>query len=167
MYVPFNSIPDHSRLWIYQSNRKFTSDEVSIISDALLAFTKQWSAHGEPLLTSFDIRLEQFIILAADEKYVPPSGCSIDGAVRTIKDLGNRFAIDFFDRTATAFLRNEGVTLIPMTALKSHFNNGILNHESLVVNLLVSTKADLADAFVVPVSNTWLKRYLPAEKMTG
>ncbi len=165
MLIPFTSLPDHSRLWIYQSNRKFTSAEISIISGALASFTEQWSAHGTPLMASFDIRMDQFILMAADEKHLPASGCSIDGAVRTIKALGERLGIDFFDRTQIAFYLNQRVTFIPMAALKKHFEEGVLNRESQFINLLVGTKADLENGFLVPASTTWLKRYLPAENV--
>ena len=167
MFIPFASLPDHSRLWIYQSDRKFTAEEVSLISDALLSFTDQWNAHGSPLMTSFDIRLNQFIVIAADEQHVPASGCSIDGAVRTIKELGQRLGIDFFDRTAIAFFENEGVTIFPMASLKKLFNEGVLHHESHLINLLVPTKADLENSFIVPASSTWLRRYLPTENVAG
>ena len=167
MFIPFASLPDHSRLWIYQSNRKFTSEDIAIISDALSSFTNQWSAHGTPLKTSFDIKLDQFIVIAADEKYVPASGCSIDGAVRIIKDLGQHLGIDFFDRTEIAFYLDERVTIIPMNALKKHFSDGVLDHESRLINLLVGSKAELENGFVVPASATWLKRYLPAQNVAG
>ena len=31
MYIPFENIPDESRIWIYQSNRKLADDEVVAI----------------------------------------------------------------------------------------------------------------------------------------
>jgi len=167
MHIPFSALPDHSRLWIYQSNRKLTSTDISIISQALLSFTQQWSAHGDPLMTSFEIKLDQFIVLAANERHVPASGCSIDGAVRAIKDLGERLDIDFFDRTAIAFYLDERVKLIPMTALKKHFSDGSLNQDSQFINLLVPSKEDLEKGLLVPVSQTWLRRYLPAENVPG
>ncbi|MEJ7643074.1 MAG: hypothetical protein WKF87_00640 [Chryseolinea sp.] len=167
MFIPFASLPDHSRLWIYQSNRKFTDEELSIISDALSSFTEQWSAHGSPLVTSFEIKLDQFIVIAADEQHVPASGCSIDGAVRTIKELGQRLGIDFFDRTSIAFFENERVMIFPMASLKKRFNEGLLHHESQFINLLIPTKADLEKGLMVPASSSWLRRYLPTENVAG
>ncbi|HQV36258.1 MAG TPA: ABC transporter ATPase, partial [Flavobacterium sp.] len=29
MYIPFDSLPEESRIWIYQSNRKFSDDELT------------------------------------------------------------------------------------------------------------------------------------------
>ena len=64
MFIPFDSLPDHARLWIYQANRPVTNSEKNIISDALLAFTQQWLVHGEPMMASYAIYHDQFLILA-------------------------------------------------------------------------------------------------------
>ena len=49
MYVPFESLPEESRIWIYKSNRKFSDDEMAAIENALQAFLKDWAAHGTSL----------------------------------------------------------------------------------------------------------------------
>jgi hypothetical protein len=36
MYIPFENIPDESRIWIYQSNRKLADDEVVAIEKKCL-----------------------------------------------------------------------------------------------------------------------------------
>jgi hypothetical protein len=38
MYVPFEDLPEDSRIWIYQSNRKFSDAEFSEIETALQSF---------------------------------------------------------------------------------------------------------------------------------
>src|SRR5262245_6072834 len=124
MYLPFDKLPDHSRIWIYQASRPFNSAEVSIISEELSAFTSEWTAHGIPLKASFDIRFNQFVILAADENVQEASGCSIDDSVRRIKDLEEKLGgVDLFDRRRIAFLKDTDVTTIQMEHLKKEFNN--------------------------------------------
>jgi hypothetical protein len=71
----------------YQATRPFNSSELSIISDDFLRFTNSWAAHGIPLNAGFDIRFNQFVILAADEYVQQASGCSIDDSVRKVKEL--------------------------------------------------------------------------------
>ena len=41
MFVEFENLPSHSRVWIYQSDREFTTQEVALISDKyfLIIFT--------------------------------------------------------------------------------------------------------------------------------
>jgi hypothetical protein len=161
MKVSFEELTDNSRLWIYQASRIFTSAEEQMIHDQLEAFCGQWAAHGHPLRTSFKIEHQQFILLAADETYHLPSGCSIDSSVHVIKLLQKETGLDFFDRTLVAFKLNEVVTLIPMTKLKDDFTNGTLTSESLSFNNLVATKGEWQNNWLVPVKDSWLARYLP------
>ena len=61
MYIPFENLPEESRIWIYQSNRKFSDDEVTEIENDLKAFVEDWSAHGTSLEASYIIQYNRFI----------------------------------------------------------------------------------------------------------
>jgi len=161
MKVSFEELADTSRLWIYQASRIFTGAEEQMIQEELQAFCEQWAAHGHPLKTGFKIVHGQFVILAADETYHLPSGCSIDSSVHVIQSLEKKTGIDFFDRTLVAFRLNEEVKLIPMNKLKDDFANGTLTSETLSFNNLIATKGEWQNNWLVPVKNSWLARYLP------
>jgi hypothetical protein len=165
MYIPFEQLSDQSRLWIFQSNRKFTLEEVAIIQHDLELFTQRWSAHGHPLQTSFDIRYDQFILLAVNEDHHGASGCSVDESVRVIKELGSKFGIDFFDRTQIAFTAQGQTLLIPQSALKVSYKNGLWNESTLVFNNVITSTGDLPLRWITPAGETWLKRYVVTEKM--
>ena len=167
MFVPFESLADHSRLWIYQSNKKLSAGENDILSDALRAFTEQWTVHGQPMKASFHIAHNRFVMLAADEGYSAASGCSIDGSVRTLKALGQELNADFFDRTQVAFQLNDEVVALPLAELKSKYEAGLWTAKTPVFNTLVDTKGNLAAQWLTPAGATWLKRYLPKETISG
>jgi hypothetical protein len=116
---------------------------------------------------SFDLRFEQFIILAADEQANAASGCSIDDSVRTLKKLGAELNIDFFDRTQVAFKNNEEVITIPVASLKKKLEEKVWDSNSLMFNNLVDTKQELSENWLLPASSTWLRRYLPHETLAG
>jgi hypothetical protein len=166
MFVPFNDMHFESRLWIYQSFRKLTQSEVEAISHLLTEFCSTWAAHGQQLKTSFDIRHNQFIILAADESHHGASGCSIDDSVRIIKRIDEQFNLNLFERNLIAFLMNDEVVLLPLTELKEKSRTGTWKATSLTFNNLVSTKGQLDTAWLVPAGNSWLKRYLASEAIT-
>ncbi|MEO8533747.1 MAG: ABC transporter ATPase, partial [Flavobacterium sp.] len=44
MYIPFENLPGESRIWIYQSNRKFSDEEFSEIESDLKSFIEGWAA---------------------------------------------------------------------------------------------------------------------------
>lgn len=163
MFVPFEKLHDRSRIWIYQANRKFNLNEVRIISESLRSFTEGWLVHGSPMQASFDIRFDQFVILAADEDVNSASGCSIDDSVRTFKKLGSDLNIDFFDRTQVAFRDSDDVLLIPASELRNKLSSGVWNAGTTVFNNLVASKGDLEKLWQVPAESTWLKRFLPKQ----
>jgi hypothetical protein len=167
MYIPFEKIQSSSRIWIYQANRKFNSEESRIISHALEAFTEGWLVHGSPMQASFSLRYDQFIIIAADEDANAASGCSIDDSVRTLKRLGSELTLDFFDRTLVAFKKGEHVFTIPTSDLKMKLSDGTWRNDTLVFNNLVNTKRDLTQTWQIPAGTSWLKRYLPKQTMVG
>lgn len=167
MHLQFDILPEHSRIWIYQANRPFNSREVSIISDELSAFTSGWTAHGVPLRSSFDIRFNQFVILAADEKIQEASGCSIDDSVRKVKELEQEIGVDLFDRKCIAFLKEKDVITLPMNDLKGEYNKGVWHGGTLVFNNVITKKGELSTGWLLPAETTWLKRYLPSETIAS
>jgi len=164
MFVPFQSLPDNARVWIYQADRKFSDSEKNTISESLHSFTLQWLVHGQPMDASFDIAHDQFIVLAANDQ---ASGCSIDSSVRTIKELGENLNIDFFNRQVVAFKKDGKVMTIGMQELKKTFEAGHWNQNSEVFNNLVGTKGELEKGWLIPAGNSWLKRYLPRETVAS
>lgn len=163
MYIPFESLPQHSRVWIYQSSKMFTQTDIDTISEALTSFTQSWSVHGQPMETSFDIRYNHFIILAANDQ---ASGCSIDSSVRAIKEIGSAIGADLFDRTQVAFKAKDEIVLLKLAELKQKFEDGLWHEHTPTFNNLVDTKAALADSWIVSAGTTWLKRYLPKESVS-
>jgi hypothetical protein len=164
MFVEFNSLQDSARVWIYQSIRKLTTAEENAISQTLLAFTQQWAAHGQQMKSSFKILHHQFMILASDESFNAASGCSIDDSVRIMKGIDQQHQLNLFDRTSVAFFKENEVLVLSLNELSKKLEEGIWNQETPVFNNLVATKTDFEKQWIIPASQTWLKRYLP--KMT-
>ena len=92
-----------SRIWIYQSNRKFTPVEEAEILTKLEAFTQQWKAHGHELMAKAEVRHGYFIILSVDESQANVTGCSIDSSVRLIKEIEQTLRVDLFNRFNIAY----------------------------------------------------------------
>lgn len=86
MNLNTNYSPD-SKVWIYQSSRPFTEEEISAINDQLAIFTKQWTAHNAQLQAQGNIIEDRLILLIVDETHTAASGCSIDTSVHFIKSL--------------------------------------------------------------------------------
>ena len=161
MYVPFEQLPDHARLWIYQADRKFSVAEEEAIDGEMRVFCEQWVAHGNPLKTSFTIDRSQFLILGVDEGAAGASGCSIDGSVRLLKSLQERMGIDFLSRSKVPFLIDGNVKLIPVREMKEAFASGILGPATPTFHLLAATKGVWKENWIMLAEKTWLAQYLP------
>ena len=159
MFVPFETLPLSARVWIFQSDRLFSEDDLKIINDRLRAFTDKWSVHGHPLPTSFKIAHNRFIILAADESHQTASGCSIDSSVHALKELEQLLGLGLFDRNLVAFKQGDEVSLVPLQELKEKFQQGILTADTLTFNNLIATREQFENNWLLPASQTWLKRY--------
>lgn len=165
MNVSFNDIAPASRIWVFQSSHPFSAAQEAEATRFLRDFTEGWQVHGSPVKAAFDIRYNQFIILAADESYNAPSGCSIDSAVRAVQDLESLLGTKLFDRQQAAFLVEDRILLIPTSQLKQKFAEGIWNEHTPSFNNLVATKNQLADEWITPARNNWIKRYIPSTRV--
>jgi hypothetical protein len=96
-HVPFASLPDSARLWIFAAERPLTPPE----RDALLLdvdrFLAQWAAHEVPLTCGRDWRYERFLLVAVDEAAAGVSGCSIDALVRRLREHERQLGIALLD----------------------------------------------------------------------
>lgn len=161
MYVPFDQLPEHSRIWIYQSDRKLTPAEKQQAEAVLENFCENWEVHKQDTRSSYNIEHDQFIILAIDEDYREASGCSIDSSVRKLKALQDHLGLSLFDRTKVAFLNGGTVVTHPLAKLKALFESGELNKNSITFDNLVPSRGDLSNTWKKPVEKTWLTKYLP------
>lgn len=94
----FPDFTDQSRLWMYLSDRPFSNDEVSSITQELNKFMLSWSAHNKKLKSSGAILFNQMLLVVVDEDFEHASGCSIDSSVRFVKEMGVKYKVDFFNR---------------------------------------------------------------------
>ncbi len=159
MYVPFEEMPDHSRIWIYQSNRKFSDEEVQVIEQKLQEFTEQWVAHSTPLQTSFTVRYNRFIVLVVDQEVHAASGCSIDASVRVIQDLEKQFEVDLMDKMNVTFRTGEFIAYKDLADFKKMAKSKAVSAETIVFNNLVNDLGEFKDFWEVPAAESWHSRF--------
>jgi hypothetical protein len=102
--VPFETLPDDSRLWVFGVERSLAKAEQDSLLSAVDSFLETWVAHGMPLTCGRDWRHERFLLVAVDQASVPPSGCSIDAMVGVLKDQERRLGVRVLDNTPVWFL---------------------------------------------------------------
>ncbi len=158
MYIPFEQMPDHARVWIYQANRPLSFSESERISQTLEQGTKGWEAHGAPLQASFEIRFNQVVVVAVNESVNQASGCSIDASTRWFKELAAELHIDFFNRDL-AVLRGDALELIPLGQIKSNIESGKIRPADLIIRPLIDQISNYRSAWLCSASESYISRH--------
>ena len=78
------------------------------IKSKLKLFLDTWKSHQMNFKSSFEIRNNTFIIIAADESNLV-SGCSIDSLVNFIKELESLFDLQLTDKLHIKYIFNDEI----------------------------------------------------------
>jgi hypothetical protein len=146
------------RVWIYQSNRSLQEEEIHKIAQILQEFVKQWTAHGNQLAGSFEIRYGLFIILMVDEEKAMVTGCSIDKSVHLLKKIEQELGISLFDRLQIAYRKgvNEPIHVVPQDDFRKLLTTGVIHPDAAIVfNNMVTSIAELDTKWEVPMRESW------------
>ena len=149
-----------SKVWVYQSNRLFTLSEALEIEELLNKFSAEWRSHGAKVNAYANLFFGLFVVLMADETEADVSGCSTDSSVRFIKELGEKFKVDFFNRTNLAFVSKDKIQLLPLNQLSYAFENRFISEDTLFFNNVIQTKSDLENKWIIRIKNSWLQSRL-------
>lgn len=85
--IPFTSLPDSARVWVFASDRELTGAAADTLLAAVDQFLSEWKAHGTPLRCAREWRDDRFLAIGVDVEAENASGCSIDGLFRTLQQL--------------------------------------------------------------------------------
>ena len=159
MYIPFENLPEESKIWIYQSNRKFSDDEIATIDADLKLFIENWSAHGTSLESSFTIKYNRFIIIAVNQDVQTATGCSIDASVQFIQNLEQKYDVDLLDKMNVTFKQGEFITHKTLLEFKKLAKDKSVSENTIVFNNLVNSIEEFNDCWEIPASESWHGRF--------
>jgi hypothetical protein len=156
----FSTLPDHSRVWIYQCERFLAPHEVNAINEEGNRFIAGWNAHGTPLKAKIAIVENLFLIVMADEEQAKASGCSIDKSLQFVKEVENYLGASLTNRMKVAISLDEKIVIADLNKLADLKSQGIITENSLVYDNLVATKSDLDKNWLVKLNAGWHSRFL-------
>lgn len=159
MFVPFDTLPEESKIWIYQSNRKFSDEEFAEIESDLQSFVEGWSAHGAGLEASFQLKYNRFIILAVNQEVHPASGCSIDSSVAFIQSLEQKYDVDLLDKMNVTFKNGEHIAHKSLIDFKRMAKEKAVTENTIVFNNLVNSIEEFNENWEVPAADSWHSRF--------
>lgn len=133
----FKNFSDNARIWLYQTNRPIEGSEQENIKTEITRFVNKWAAHGNKLLADGALINPYFIVFVVEDEKTLPSGCSIDSSVKFLKDIGQRYNIDFFNRLNVYVRENNEIKKYVFSKLEN------LPNDTLVYDPLITKLGDL------------------------
>ena len=160
MLVDFNTLPETSRVWIYQANRSFTEQEIEEISSKLDMFIENWTAHGGDLHSGYEIKYKRFIVIGLNQNLNSATGCSIDASVHFIQQLEKDYNVDLMDKMNVSYRQGEFIAYKPLTDFRKMAKDKAVSKKTIVFNNLVANKAEYLENWEVSASESWHSRFL-------
>lgn len=160
MIVDFQNLPEDSRIWIYQANRKLADEEVELIGEKARAFLVNWTAHGADLEAGFELKYNRFIVIGLNQANASASGCSIDASVHFIQSLEKELDVDLMDKMNVTFYSGKYIAHKPLSDFKKMAKNKSVSPNTVVFNNLVNTKGEYLEHWEVPAKDSWHSRFL-------
>lgn len=150
-----NHLPDHSRIWIYQSSAPLSADHQETIRTSLKSFTDQWQAHGKTLTAASDILHNHFAVIAIDEQAQEATGCSIDKSMHLVLGLESTLGIELTNRKRIAYRSDGVITTSPMHEFWALRKAGRITGQTPVFDNLIKTLGELKTKWEIPFEESW------------
>lgn len=164
MLVDFNTLSDASRIWLYQSDQKFSEQQLERLRKDLATFLTSWTAHGANLSAGFEIKYDRFIVIGLDQSEAAASGCSIDSQVRFIIALQEELGVDLLDKMNVTYYQNDRIHYKTLLDFKKMIKDGAVGKNTIVFNNLVATIGEYKTNWEIPAKDSWHSRFLKKGK---
>ena len=159
MLIPFENLPLESKIWIYQSNRKFSDAEFSEIEADVISFLEKWEAHSVGLECSYQMKYNRFIIIAVNQEVQAVTGCSIDSSVLFIQKLEQKYNVDLLDKMNVTFKNGEHIAHKSLIDFKKMAKEKAVTENTIVFNNLVNNIEEYNESWEVAAMDSWHRRF--------
>jgi hypothetical protein len=160
MLVDFNTLPEESRVWIYQANRSFSESELTELEEKLNVFIEAWTAHGKDLQGGYKIVYKRFIVIALNQNLNKATGCSIDASVHFIQALEKEYQVDLMDKMNVSYKQGDFIAYKSLLDFKKMAKDKAVSKNTIVFNNLVNNIAEFNENWEVPASESWHSRFM-------
>jgi len=152
-YIPFDQLPDSSRLWIFAADRVLSEAEAEMLTREMQSFCSSWLAHNSPVTGSAKMMYDQFLLVAADDRTFP-SGCSTDEMFRRVRMLGETYGVEFFGMPRVQYRDNASIKSIARMEFSELAKN--LSRDVRVFDNTITTLKEYREGkWELPAQNSW------------
>lgn len=160
MLVPYKSLPETSKVWVYPSSRKFYKNELEEVEEKLKGFVNQWKSEDENFKASYQFLYDRFIVIVANDENSSLSNKDLDEVVSFIFSLQAEYDIELLDRMNVCFKQGEFVQYKEVKEFKKLLKNKSVSDKTIVFDNLIQSKEELENFWEVPITESWYNRFL-------
>lgn len=153
--VPFETLPDNSRTWVFGADRNLTEQQSQQLLKGVDRFLPTWTAHGSPLTVGRDWRYGRFLTIAVDQSSAGASGCSIDGLFRTLKSLEPTLGASLVTSGLVFFREGGAVQSVDRERFAELGAEGSIQPQTNAFDPTVTTLGEWRARFELPVRDSW------------
>jgi hypothetical protein len=156
--VPFENLPDASRVWVFGSDRPLTEEGTTTLLKGVEEHLTNWKAHGEPLTVGSQLRDSRFLVVAVDQSTAGASGCSIDGLFRVLQGLEAKLGASLVGG-GRVFYR-DGQAAVQSTTrdqLPGLLTSGAITKDTVVFDTTLTDLGAFRSGFEKRAKDSWIK----------
>lgn len=160
MLVPFESISESAKTWVYPASRKFYKDELEVVQDRIKTFISEWRKEDDQFRASYQFLYNRFVIILAEDPQGKLTNQDLDQVVAFILQLQSDYDLELLDRMNVCFKQGEFVQYKEIKEFKKLLKNKSVSDKTIVFDNLIQTKEELEHFWEVPITESWYNRFL-------
>jgi hypothetical protein len=165
--VPFESLPDSSRIWIFGSDRPVTGAAAEQLLGAVDKFLDAWRAHGDPLRCGRLWADNRFLVIGVDQSTANASGCSIDGLFRVLQQLEREIGAQLVGGGRVYYRDHGGAAqCVSRADLDNLVSRGEVGPDTVVFDTSITDLGEWRARFEQPARKTWVGGLLGGARKT-
>ncbi|HKO15297.1 MAG TPA: hypothetical protein VJU87_03605 [Gemmatimonadaceae bacterium] len=159
--VPFDTLPDESRVWVFGSDRRLQGDDAERLLADVDRFLAGWKAHGVPLRCARAWTEDHFLTIGVDTTIEGASGCSIDGLFRSLQQLERALGTRLVAGGRVFYRDGSGQ---PRAVARDEFSalaeRGEISADTAVFDTSLTRLGDWRERFEQPAAAAWTAQLL-------
>jgi len=137
--VPFDSLPDSARVWIFGSDKQLSEEAATALMRDVSDHLANWKAHGEPLTVGSQLLDDRFLVIAVDQSTTGASGCSIDGLFRVLQGMQSKLGTNIVGGGRLFYRDHHGdVQCAPRSDLDELRASGAITKDTVVFDTTIT-----------------------------
>lgn len=160
MLVPFETLSESAKTWVYPASRKFYKDELETVENEIKNFITTWKEEDVDFKASYQFLYNRFVIILAEDPDGKLTNQDLDKVVTFIFKLQSEYDVELLDRMNVCFKQGEFVQYKEIKEFKKLLKNKSVCDKTIVFDNLIQTKEELEHFWEVPITESWYNRFL-------